>query len=74
MTLDNKQDGEIFVYAYQVFSENGTALAGSHYWRYNYVYISKEGKVTLTRQEKQNYPPQSIDSEKMEGLHLLTSK
>ena len=74
MTLDNKQDGEIFVYADQVFSKKGTRLAGSHYWHYNYVYISKEGKVTSKRQEKQNYPPQAIDSIKMEGLGLLTSK
>ncbi|MET3026662.1 hypothetical protein ABXT06_08310 [Flavobacterium sp. UW10123] len=74
MTLDNKQDGEIFVYADQVFSESGTAMAGSHYWRYNYVYISKEGKVTSTRQEKQNYPPQAIDSQKIQGMNLLTAK
>lgn len=73
-TLDNNQNGEILVYADQVFTDDGTSLAGSNYWRYNYVYINKEGKVTSTRQEKQNYPPQAIDSVKMEGLNLLTSK
>lgn len=74
-TLNNNQNGEILVYADQVFTEEGTtSLAGSNYWRYNYVYINKEGKVTSTRQEKQNYPPQAIDSEKMEGLNLVTSK
>lgn len=73
-TLDNNQNGEILVYADQVFAGDGTSLAGSHYWRYNYVYMSKEGKVTLTRQEKQNYPPQAIDSQKMEGLNLVTVK
>lgn len=74
-TLDNNQNGEILVYADQVFSEDGTtSLAGSNYWRYNYVYINTGGKVTATRQEKQNYPPQAIDSVKMEGLNLLTSK
>lgn len=73
-TLDNNQNGEILVYADQVFTDDGTSLAGSNYWHYNYVYINKEGKVTATRQEKQNYPPQAIDSVKMEGLNLLTSK
>ncbi|MBO9585764.1 MAG: hypothetical protein J7574_16490 [Flavobacterium sp.] len=73
-TLDNKENGEILVYADQVFTDGGTSLAGANYWRYNYVYVNKEGKVTSTRQEKQNYPPQAIDSQKMEGLNLLTSK
>lgn len=73
-TLDNNQNGEILVYADQVFSEDRTSLAGSNYWRYNYIYINTVGKVTATRQEKQNYPPQAIDSVKMEGLNLLTSK
>lgn len=73
--LDNNQNGEILVYADQVFTEDGTtSLAGSNYWRYNYVYINKEGKVTSTRQEKQNYPPQAIDSQKMQGLNLITAK
>lgn len=72
--LDNNQNGEILVYADQVFVEDGTRLAGSNDWRYNYVYISKDGKVTSTRQEKQNYPPQAIDSQKMEGMNLLTAK
>lgn len=73
-TLDNKQEGEILVYADQEIVEDGSKILATNYWRYNYVYISKEGKVTSTRQEKQNYPPQAIDSVKMEGLHLLTSK
>lgn len=72
-TLDNNQNGEILVYADQVFDGDGTSLAGSNYWRYYYVYVNKEGKVTLTRQEKQNYPPQAIDSQKIEGLNLLTA-
>ena len=76
-TLDNNQNGEILVYADQIFvkdNSEGSQIAGSHYWLYNYVYVNKEGKVTSTRQEKQNYPPQAIDSVKMEGLNLLTSK
>ncbi|MEN2487701.1 hypothetical protein AAYQ05_07850 [Flavobacterium sp. B11] len=76
-TLDNNQNGEILVYADQVFNNensDGSKIAGPNYWRYNYVYISKEGKVTSTHQEKQNYPPQAIDSRKMQGMNLLTSK
>lgn len=75
-TLDNSKDGQILVYADQVFLNNhsDSQMAGEHYWRYNYIYINKEGKVTSTRQEKQNYPPQAIDSVKLSGMNLLTSK
>ncbi|WP_281631743.1 hypothetical protein [Flavobacterium luteolum] len=76
-TLNNNQNGEILVYADQIFdreNSDGSKIAGPNYWRYNYVYISKEGKVTSTRQEKQNYPPQAIDSQKMQGMNLLTAK
>jgi len=73
-TLDNKDNGEILVYADQVFIKDGGEIVETNYWRYNYVYISKEGKVTSTRQEKQNYPPQAIDSVKMEGLNLVSYK
>nr|WP_294787005.1 hypothetical protein [uncultured Flavobacterium sp.] len=74
--LSNNENGEIFVYADQVFTKNHSddSSAGQNYWRYNYVYINKEGKVSSTRQEKQNYPPQAIDSQKMVGMNLLTSK
>jgi hypothetical protein len=73
-TLDNKENGEILVYADQDIVEDGSKSAATNYWRYNYVYINKEGKVASTRQEKQNYPPQAIDSQKMESMNLLTSK
>lgn len=76
-TLVNNQNGEILVYADQVFkrdNSDGSQISGSNYWSYNYVYIDKEGKVTSTRQEKQNYPPQAIDSQKIQGMNLLTEK
>lgn len=75
-TLNNNKDGEILVYADQVFlrDNSDSQMAGENYWRYNYIYINKEGKVTSTRQEKQNYPPQAIDSVKLSGMNLLTSK
>ncbi|MBE8723580.1 hypothetical protein [Flavobacterium hungaricum] len=73
-TLDNNQNGEILVYADQIFEDGSSSIAGSNYWRYNFVYINKEGKVTSTRQEKQNYTPQAIDSAKQAGLYQLTAK
>lgn len=77
-TLADNQDGQILVYADQVFmnedNPDGSRIAGQNYWTYNYIYVNKEGKVTSTRQEKQNYPPQALDSQKMEGMKLLTSK
>lgn len=73
-TLENNNNGEILVYADQIFINNGSeGMAGKNYWNYNYVYINKEGKVTSTKQEKQNFPPQAIDSQKMLGMNLLTS-
>lgn len=73
-TLDNKENGEILVYADQDIVEDGSKIAAANYWRYNYVYINKEGKVTSTRKENQNYPPQAIDSQKIAGMNLLTAK
>lgn len=71
-TLSNNQEGEILVYADQVFVDSDSRMAGQNYWNYNYVYVNKEGKVTSTRQEKQNYPPQAIDSQKISGMNLLS--
>ena len=73
-TLPNNQQGEILVYADQVFTDsNNSKMAGENYWIYNYVYVNNQGKVTSTRKEKQNYPPQAIDSQKISGMNLLTS-
>ncbi len=77
-TLADNENGEILVYADQVFlnedNSNGPRIAGQNYWDYNYVYVNKDGKVTSTRKEKQNYPPQAIDSQKIQGMNLLTAK
>lgn len=77
-TLSNNQEGEILVYADQIFldshNSDGIKMAGQNYWIYNYIYVSKDGKVTATRQEKQNFPPQAIDSEKIMGMNLLTGR
>lgn len=76
-TLSNNQEGEILVYADQIFLDSdsdGLKMSGQNYWNYNYIYVNKEGKVTSTRQEKQTYPPQAIDSQKLANINLLTSK
>jgi hypothetical protein len=76
-TLSNNQEGEILVYADQVFLDSdsdGFKMAGQNYWNYNYIYVNKEGKVTSIRQEKQSYPPQAIDSQKVLGMNLLTGR
>lgn len=77
-TLADNKEGEILVYADQVFMNedhsDGPKMAGQNYWNYNYVYIGKDGKVNSIRQEKQNYPPQALDSQKITGMNLLTAK
>ncbi|MDR7210014.1 hypothetical protein [Flavobacterium piscis] len=76
--LNNAESGEILVYAEQVFlnSDNskGSKIAGQNYWNYNYMYVNKEGEIFSVRSEKQNFPPQAIDSQKMIGMNLLTVK
>ncbi|MBF4491991.1 hypothetical protein IRZ83_04990 [Flavobacterium sp. JLP] len=77
-TLDNDKDGEILVYADQVYDgsdrNHNSRMAGTNYWNYRYIYVDKKGKVSSFRNEKQNYPPQAIDSNKMVDMKLLTSK
>lgn len=77
-TFDNATDGEILVYADQVYNgsekNNDSRIAGSNYWTYTYIYVDKNGTVSSYRNEKQNYPPQAIDSNKLNTMHLLTVK
>ncbi|MDQ6469102.1 hypothetical protein RB619_00515 [Flavobacterium sp. LHD-80] len=76
-TFDNTTDGEILVYADQVYEkdkDHDSRMAGPLYWNYVYIYVDKSGKVVSYRNEKQNYPPQSIDSDKLSGMSLLTVK
>ena len=75
--FDNTTDGEILVYADQIYDEsnrNDSREAGSSYWKYTYMYIDKSGKVSSFRNEKQNYPPQALDSDKLATMNLLTAK
>ncbi|MNR28105.1 hypothetical protein D3C85_1454140 [compost metagenome] len=75
--FDNSTDGEILVYADQIYDEsnrNYSREAGSSYWNYTYMYVDKSGKVSSFRNEKQNYPPQALDSNKMATMKLLTAK
>jgi len=70
-TLNNDKNGEILIYADQVYSnyenQNGSAKTGSNYWKYMFVYINNDGKVSSWRNEKQEYPPQQIDANKLIG-------
>jgi hypothetical protein len=75
--FDNNTDGQIFVYADQIYDEsnrNDSRAAGSSYWKYTYMYVDKNGKVSSFRNEKQNYPPQALDSDKLATMNLLTAK
>ncbi len=76
-TFDNATDGEILVYADQVYekdNDHDSRIAGTSYWTYTYIYVDKAGKIVSFRNEKQNYSPQSIDSNKLAGMNLLTVK
>jgi hypothetical protein len=75
--FDNNADGQILVYADQIYDElnrNDSREAGSSYWKYTYMYVDKNGKVSSFRNEKQNYPPQALDSNKLATMNLLTAK
>lgn len=75
--FDNTTDGEILVYADQIYNESNrgdSRAAGSSYWNYTYMYVDKNGKVSSFRNEKQNYPPQTLDSDKLSTMKLLTAK
>lgn len=67
--FDNSPNGEILVYAKQVYiapttyyyGNNPTTIVGQNYWNYTYMYINTESKVYYWRTEKQQVPPQQID-------------
>lgn len=66
-TLSNEKDGEILIYADQIYSDSDSRIAGPNYWEYMYVYVNPEGKIISLKNEKQNLPPQAIDSRKLIG-------
>ncbi|KUJ61930.1 hypothetical protein AR687_10255 [Flavobacteriaceae bacterium CRH] len=72
-TLTNDANGEILIFADQVYTnsenQNGSTRVGSNYWKYTFVYINNEGKVSSWRNEKQEYPPQQIDAKKLIGIN-----
>lgn len=75
--LHDDQNNEILLYADQVFTRENNddaGIAGPSFWKYDYVYINKEGKIYLLQNEKQKFPPQSIDSKKLVGLSSKTGK
>lgn len=76
--LNNDKDGEVLVYAEQVFTNfnngDGSKIAGPNYWNYEYIYVNKEGKIFSWKNEKQKLPPQAIDSNTLISSNLLTVK
>jgi len=75
--FDNSTNGEILVYADQIYDEsnrNNSREAGSSSWNYTYMYVDTSGKVSSFRTEKQNYSPQSLDTDKMATINSLTVK
>jgi len=76
--FNDGKNGEILIYGDQIYSssnmEAGSRIAGPNYWNYQFVYVNQEGKIYSVRKEKQNYPPQAITSQKLDGTNLLTVK
>lgn len=76
-TLNNDKNGEILIYANQVYTmsdnQNGSTMVGQNYWKYMFVYINSQGKVSSWRNEKQEYPPQQIDANKLIGVDNAVS-
>ncbi|MBZ4034378.1 hypothetical protein K6T82_06355 [Flavobacterium sp. 17A] len=69
--LHDDQDNEVLLYADQIFTTNHSNQvsgdAGPYYWKYDYMYVNKSGKITSWKNEKQKFPPQSVDV-KMLGI------
>ena len=67
--FDNSPNGEILVYAKQVYTQpttynfgsNQTTIPGENYWSYTYMYVNTSGKIYHWRTEKQQVPPTQID-------------
>lgn len=67
--FDNSPNGEILIYAKQVYIAPSTyyygnhpaTIAGQNYWNYTYMYVDTEGKIYSWRTERQQVPPQQID-------------
>ncbi|MCR4030547.1 MULTISPECIES: hypothetical protein [Flavobacterium] len=75
--LHDDQNNEILLYADQVFTKDhneDAGIAGPSFWKYDYVYINKEGKIYLLQNEKQKFPPQSVDSKNLVGLSSKTGR
>ncbi|KFF06227.1 hypothetical protein [Flavobacterium reichenbachii] len=75
--LNNDQEGEILIYADQVYvkSENNSfEMAHSNYWNYTFVYVNKEGKIASYRKEKQVFPPQQISAGDLIKSNAISAK
>lgn len=77
-TLNNDTNGEILIYADQIYAnsnnQHSSTIAGSNYWNYMFVYVNSEGKIATWRKEKQVFPPQQINAGELTGTKSLTVK
>ncbi|MEO8238670.1 MAG: hypothetical protein ABI793_06860 [Flavobacterium sp.] len=77
-TLNNDKNGEILIFADQVYAisnhQHSSTMAGSYYWNYMFVYVNTEGKVASWRKEKQVFPPQQINAGELTGTNSLSVK
>ncbi len=77
-TLNNDTNGEILIYADQIYAnsnnQRSSTMAGSNYWNYMYVYVNSEGKIATWRKEKQVFPPQQINAGELTGTKSLSVK
>lgn len=77
-TIDNDKNGEVLIYADQVYAkpnnQNSSDMIASNYWNYTYVYIDKDGKIESWRKEKQVYPPQQISAINLLGTNVVGVK
>lgn len=64
--IDKK--GEILIYAHQIFTPSNKKTyrnSNPYFWKYTYIYINKQGEIFAHKTEKQNYPPQLVDPNKV---------
>lgn len=63
-TLINPEQGEVLIYAEQVYAnaknEEGSRIAGPNYWNYTYVYVNEAGKIYSYKTDTKHSTPQEI--------------
>lgn len=63
--LNNGDNGQIFVYANQIFIDANPRLAGPSSWNYFYVYVNTNGEIVSIKNEKHKLSPPIMDLNKL---------